>query len=64
VNAKDRFGCTALHTASYCGDIDIARLLIRHGADVNATDEFGFTPLQDASDSGQSDIVRLLIQYG
>ena len=44
--------------------LDVARLLIEHGAEVDARDEFGTTPLHAAVVRGSLDVVRLLIELG
>jgi ankyrin repeat protein len=36
VNEKTIFGITPLHNASYCGDAEIAEILIKHGVDLDA----------------------------
>jgi hypothetical protein len=41
-DARDRTGATALHVTQ---NVDIARLLIRSGADVNSRDEYNMTPI-------------------
>lgn len=46
VNARDKYGCTALHEALKKFDhFEIAKLLLAAGADVNAQDKEGRTPL-------------------
>ena len=45
VNARDDQGATALHHAAFNGNQELARLLVRQGADVNARDaRFHATP--------------------
>ncbi len=45
VHQRDAAGATALHYAAFEGDSDVARALIRAGADVNARDgKFNATP--------------------
>lgn len=53
---------TGLHWAAQDGDVEIAELLIRHGADVNMIDDGGQTPLQIASAAGYVDFARLLLE--
>jgi len=48
VNAKDKWGQTALITAAFNGQAETARLLIENGADVNAHDDVvGYTVLMN-----------------
>lgn len=37
-----------LQTAAGAGNVDMCRLLLRHGADINAGNQYGFTPLMFA----------------
>ena len=48
VNAKDRWGRTALHCAAVYNHLQIGRMLIDAGADVRAKDEDKETPLDCA----------------
>jgi len=43
VNAKTKYGWTALHRAAYNGKVDAIAALIKAGADVNAKDNNGRT---------------------
>jgi ankyrin repeat protein len=48
VNAKaEKSGWTPLHLAAFVGKLEIAKLLIAHGADVNAVYDDELTPLED-----------------
>jgi len=44
VNAKDRYGDTALHYAYFCGRKDVIDYLVACGADANETNYVGDTP--------------------
>ena len=55
---------TPLHLASELGHVQVARLLIEHGADPIAMDKSGLTPLHVAVHKGRSDLARLLVEYG
>ena len=51
-----------LTMAAVMGEIEVARVLLHHGASVDPRDNQGWTPLFVASRYGHLDIVRLLIQ--
>lgn len=66
------FGSTLLHEAARKGEVESARLLIDHGAEIEAVfvDEFMgkpaketvFTPLHSAASGGQPKLVELLLE--
>ena len=64
VNAKNRYGVTALIDASYRGQKEQVEWLIIEGADLNARDNQGDTALMNAAIKGHSGIVELLIANG
>ena len=48
----------ALHVAAECGHVELADLLVSHGAVVNASDyQHGLTPLHLAAQSGRQAII-------
>ena len=60
-------GETALYRAVYSpflNNVDIAKILIDHGADINAYANNGETPFSLAVIRGQSEMIDLLIDYG
>lgn len=71
VNARDRWGSTALMDGVYfpkwkwaCSSIEMARLLIASGADVNAKNNNGWTALMSASLNGQLQVAKALVRAG
>jgi len=64
VNTPQADGMTALHWAAYQDDIEIARLLIRAGADLKATNRYGVTPLSLACTNGNGAMVELFLKAG
>jgi ankyrin repeat protein len=64
VNAKDKYGVTALIDASFKGQKEIVELLILEGADLDARDRQGNTALMNAALKGHIEIVELLISNG
>jgi Ankyrin repeats (3 copies)/Domain of unknown function (DUF3471) len=65
VNAKTRYGATALSYACDKGHIEVVRLLIERGADVNSKDTFyGEVPLGWALSHGHVEVVKLLLEKG
>lgn len=60
-------GSTALQCAATVGDIEVALLLLDHGAKVNtlpATKKGGFCALDAAAHNGRLDMVKLLLNVG
>ncbi|ARF02634.1 SWPV1-017 [Shearwaterpox virus] len=45
-------------------ELEIAKLLLKEGADVNKRDVYKSSPLHRAANSGKKDMIRLLIDYG
>ena len=64
VDARDRGGRTLLHYASYDGEVEAVRTLIKAGADVNARDSYEDTPLLYAVNNGSSEALSTLIDAG
>lgn len=65
VNAKTRYGATALSYACEKGYVELAKLLIERGADVNVKDTFyQETPLGWALYREHVEIVKLLLDKG
>ena len=61
-DARDALGSTPLLDAAWSGDIEIAKCLLDHGADVNAHHrESGSTPLQYAVLTGRTEMTKLLL---
>jgi Ankyrin repeats (3 copies)/Ankyrin repeat len=54
---------TPLHAASYSGHVDVARLLLDHGAHANSSCG-GTFPLRRAYDGRHPKVMRLLLEYG
>lgn len=64
INKRDKYGSTALLTASHLGHADIVDTLLTYGADPNITNQFEDTPLILASRKGYSPIVENLLKHG
>ena len=65
VNAKTRYGATALSYACDKGNIEVVKLLIERGADVNSKDTFyGEVPLGWALSKEHIPIIKLLLDKG
>ena len=63
VNAKFRYGATALFKAAERGNADVAKVLIDRGVDVKVKDTFyGATAMTWALDGKHLNVVRLLLQ--
>jgi ankyrin repeat protein len=59
-------GFSALHLASFFGNVDVAAELLRRGADVGAVsrNELEVQPLNSAAAGGHTDVARLLLDHG
>lgn len=55
-------GLVPLHNACSYGHLEVAELLVLHGAVVNVADLWKFTPLHEAAAKGKYDICKLLLQ--
>lgn len=65
VNAKFRYGTTALFKAAERGNAEVTKVLLDHGADVNVKDTFyRATAMSWALQNDHFDVVRLLLQKG
>lgn len=60
VNARDRWGWSALSMCGYGGHIEIARLLLDHGAEIDNVDVDGDTPESLATNRKHAQFVILL----
>jgi uncharacterized protein len=66
VEDRAQDGYTALHLAAYFGRLEVARLLLEHGADPNsvAYNESRVTPLHSAVSARRRDLAGLLLALG
>ena len=65
VNAKFRYGTTALFKAAERGNVEITKILLDRGADVNVKDTFyQATAMTWAIDGKHTQVVRLLLEKG
>ena len=55
---------TPLHVALRQGHVDVAQLLLEHGADIEAQDDDKCTPLLLASQCGDVEVARILLERG
>ncbi len=65
VKVRDHAGWTPLHEVCNRGYLEIAELLIKHGADVDdrgGKDCEGMTPLHDAATNGHLDVLNFLVR--
>lgn len=64
VDARDAYGFSALHIASYLGNEDILHALLKEKPLVSVQDSFGRSPLHIAVSRGNIHAVNLLIESG
>lgn len=62
--SKESMKVSPLASASAAGQMEIARVLIRYGADVNARAAGDFTPLHESAASGRIEFAKLLLKHG
>jgi ankyrin repeat protein len=60
IDARNSRGETALMYAALHGELDVARLLLRRGAQVNMS---GWTPLHYAAIGGRTEMITLLLEH-
>ncbi len=53
-----------LNSACASGSLEIARMLLDHGADPNLRQEGGFVPLHNAAQNGLVELIELLLDHG
>lgn len=64
VDARDRYGNTALMLAAHGGHRDVVEILIAHRANLNVTAKFGLSALMLALVAGHAEIAHLLAKAG
>jgi hypothetical protein len=63
-NTRNCYNETSLHLVARSGDVSIAKIFLRRGADPNAVDEDAWTPLLLALERGWKEMVETLLAYG
>jgi uncharacterized protein len=64
VNARDRYGQTALMLAAHAGHLEIVEILISRRANLNITAKFGLSALMLAVVAGHAEVAHLLANAG
>ncbi len=64
VNAADSDGTRPLHWAVRADELEVARLLLKAGADAAAPNRLGVTPLSLAAANGNGPMIRALLDHG
>jgi ankyrin repeat protein len=62
--SNNPFKVAPIHSACAISAVELAELLIKHGANVNAKQMQGVTPLHSAAHNGQTKLTKLLIDHG
>jgi ankyrin repeat protein len=63
LQSKNAFKAVPLQSAAVRGRIEIARLLLDHGAKTNVQGEGGYTPLHEVASNGQVEFAKLLLEH-
>ena len=64
ISTSDLAHSTPLHLAASRGLLEVARLLLSHGAKVDEKDGEGKTPFQLAADEEHEELTKLLLEHG
>ena len=64
VNARDRYGQTALMMAAHAGHREMVETLVESGADLNATAKYKLSALMLAIVAGHAAVARILARAG
>ena len=64
VDARDRYGQTALMLAAHAGHHEVVETLIAHRANLNITAKFGLSALMLALVAGHAEVARVLAKAG
>ncbi len=62
LNITDAYGNTALHLAAMNNNLELAKLLLKHGVKINGLNQFGNSPLHVASMYGHDEIISAIHQ--
>ncbi|MBE5393873.1 ankyrin repeat domain-containing protein [Brevibacillus borstelensis] len=62
--SKNDMKVMPLHSAVATLQVDVAELLLKHGAEVNAIQQGGWTPLHEAALHGHEEMIKLLLEFG
>ena len=64
IDKASEYGMTALHYATLCAGLEVAKLLLENRAKIDLPDNEGKTPLHYAAEYGKSEVAELLLQNG
>jgi ankyrin repeat protein len=64
IASNNQYKVMPIHSACAISNFDIAKLLIKHGADINTKQMQGITPIHSAAHNGQTKLAKLLIDNG
>jgi ankyrin repeat protein len=64
VNARDRYGQTALMLAAHAGHREVVEALIRYRANLDIIAKYGLSALMLALVAGHEEVARLLVKAG